>query len=97
MRTLRELQGISENFRHQWSEALRALLIEMKTAVDTARQSSGALLPAICAVFEERYRRVLEAGGKETETTGIPGEQGKRGRKKQSKAKNLLDRCHKHQ
>ena len=94
---LRELQGISENFGHRWSEALRALLIEMKIAVDTARQSGHALLPAIRAAFEERYRSILEAARKETETTGVPGEQGKRGRKKQSKAKNLLDRCHKYQ
>ncbi len=94
---LRELQGISENAGHRRSEALRALLIEMKTAVDTARQNLPALLPAIRAAFEERYRSILEAGGKETETTGVPGEQGKRGRKRQSKAKNLLDRCHKYQ
>ena len=94
---LRELQGISENFGHRWSEALRALLIEMKITVDTARQSGHALLPAIRAAFEERYRSILEAARKETEINGVPWEQGKHGRRKQSKAKNLLDRCHKYQ
>lgn len=69
----------------------------MKTAVDTAKQSGHALLPDIRAACEGRYCRILEAGGKETETTGVPEQQGKRGRKKQSKAKNLLDRCHKYQ
>jgi len=49
--------------------------------------------------FNERYRQVLEAGQVEVEeaTPAVPSTTGKRGRKKQSKAKNLLDRCQRYQ
>ena len=94
---LRELRGISENYRHQWSEALSNLLLDMKTAVDVAKQEGSVLTPERRAAFEERYRRILEAGEEEAKTPGVPEEPGKRGRKKQSKAKNLLDRCRNYQ
>ena len=94
---LRELRGISENYRHQWSEALSNLLLDMKTAVDVAKQEGSVLTPERRAAFEERYRRILEAGEEEAKNPGVPEEPGKRGRKKQSKAKNLLDRCRNYQ
>jgi len=96
-RLLRELQGISENDKHQWSEALGNLLIEITTAADIAKQEGRSLTPEGLATFERQYREILEAGEEETKISEIPEEQGKRGRKKQSKAKNLLDRCHKYQ
>jgi len=96
-RLLRELQGISENDKHQWSEALGNLLIEITTAADIAKQEGRSLTPEGLATFEGQYREILEAGEEETKISEIPEEQGKRGRKKQSKAKNLLDRCHKYQ
>ena len=73
---LRELQGVSENSGHRWSETLRALLIKMNTAVDAAKQSIAALLPGIRAAFGERHHTILEAGRKATETTGVPEDQG---------------------
>jgi len=94
---LRELRGISENYRHRWSEALSNLLIGIKAAVDVAKHEEAVLTPERIAVFEEQYRTILEAGEEETKISETPEEQGKRGRKKQSKAKNLLDRCRKHQ
>ena len=96
-RLLRELQGISENDKHQWSEALGNLLIEITTAADIAKQEGRSLTPEGLATFEGQYREILEAGEEETKISEIPEEQGKRGRKKQSKAKNLLDRCRKYQ
>lgn len=94
---LRELQGISENYRHRWSEALSALLLEIKTAVDVANQEGSVLTPESHAAFEERYRKILDEGEEETKSSEVPEEPGKRGRKKQSKAKNLLDRCRTYQ
>ena len=94
---LREFRGITENFGHQWSGALGNLLIEIKTAADIAKQEGRSLTPEGLATFEGQYREILEAGEEETKISEIPEEQGKRGRKKQSKAKNLLDRCRKYQ
>ncbi len=95
---LRELRGITENFRHQWSEALDDLLNEIKIAVDVEKEKRrGLLTPEAIAAFEERYQEILNAGEEETKTSEPPEEPGKRGKKKQSKAKNLLDRCRKYQ
>jgi transposase/uncharacterized coiled-coil protein SlyX len=95
---MRELQGISENYRHRWSEALRHLLIEIKKAVDVAKQEDTVVLaPERLVDFEERYRKILDEGEEETKASGVPETQGKRGRKKQPRAKNLLDRCRTYQ
>ena len=94
---LRELRGITENFGHHWSGTLGNLLIEIKAAVDAAKQEGRSLTPEKIAAFEEQYLRILEAGKEELEASGFHEMQGKHGRKKQSKAKNLLDRCSKYQ
>jgi len=72
-----------------WSEALSDPLIELKVAVDVAKQEETVLTPERLAAFKEQYRKILEAG-EETKTHGVSEEQGKHGRKKQPKAKNLL-------
>ena len=94
---LRELRGITENFGHHWSGALGNLLSEIKAAVDAAKGEGRVLTPEKIAAFEEQYLRVLEAGKEELEASDLHEVPGKRGRKKQSKAKNLLDRCYKYQ
>ena len=94
---LRELRGISENYGHGWSEALSNLLIEIQVAVDATKEEETVLAPERITAFERQYREILEAGEEETKLSEIPEEQGKHGRKKQSKAKNLLDRCRKYQ
>jgi len=94
---LRELRGISENYNHRWSEALSNLLIEIKAAVDVAKEEETILAPERIAAFEEQYQKILKAAEEETKISETPGGQGKHGRKKQSKAKNLLDRCRKYQ
>ncbi len=63
--------------------------------MDAAQQEETFLTPDGLAAFEERYRRILKEGEEEAKTPGVPEEQAKRGRKKWSKAKNLLDRYHK--
>ncbi len=70
---MRELQGISENYKHRWSEALRHLLIEIKRAVDAAKQEDkDGLMPERRAAFEKRYRTILDEGEEETKTSGVP-------------------------
>ncbi len=92
---LRELKGISENYQHSWSEELHALILEIKREVDSVREHSCSLNPPKIADFEDRYFRILENGLNEIPIPANSDFPGKRGRKKQSKAKNLIDRCKK--
>jgi transposase len=93
---IRELKGISENYGQKWSDQLHDLIYEIKVAVDTTRHTSSSLNHQLRTDFEERYSRILEAGMKENPALPLPEAIAKRGRKKQSKAKNLLDRCQKY-
>ena len=92
---LRELKGISENYQQSWSEDLHALILEIKHEVDSVRAHSCSLNPSKIEDFEERYCRIIEQGLNEIPLPANSDSPGKRGRKKQSKAKNLLDRCKK--
>ena len=89
---IRELTGISENFGQIWSDQMDALTHEIKKAVDSARLYSHSLSLEQITDFETRYARIIELGKQENPVPECVRPVGKRGRKKQSKAKNLLDR-----
>ena len=90
---LRELKGITENYHQKWSEQMYDLIQEIKGAVEAVREHSWALDPQEVTDFQERYRQIIESGMQENPVPESVGTILKRGRKKQSKAKNLLDRC----
>jgi transposase len=90
---LRELKGISENYHQSWSEELHALILEIKGDVDSVPEHSCSLRPHKISDFEDRYFRIIENGLNEIPIPANSDFPGKRGRKKQSKAKNLIDRC----
>lgn len=94
---LRELKGISENYGQKWSEQMHDLIHEMKKAVDTAKDLSHPLRHQQIIDFEKRYGKILETGIQENPMPYPDKHVIRRGRRKQSKAKNLFDRCHKHQ
>ena len=73
------------------------LILEMKTAVDTAQEQSLPLSQQLISDFEARYRHIIVTGILENPAPEPVDHFVKRGRKKQSKAKNLLDRCQKHE
>jgi hypothetical protein len=89
---IRELTGISENFGQNWSEQMNALLLEVKKVVDSARPHSLSLSAEQISDFEARYARIITLGIQENPVPKSSQPAGKRGPKKQSKAKNLLDR-----
>jgi transposase len=93
---LRELAGITENYGQKWSDQLRALILEMRTDVDAVRGTSGSLSREKIVEFELKYSRIVKEGFAENPIPHWSIQPMKRGRKKQSKAKNLLDRCHKY-
>lgn len=93
---LRELAGITENYSQKWSEQLHALILEIKTDVDVVRATLGSLSHEKIVEFEMRYSRIVKEGFAENPVPTVSDMPMKRGRKKQSKARNLLDRCRKY-
>lgn len=93
---LRELTGILEQDKKEWAKEMIELLLEIKKAVDERKEIDDKLDPSQIEIFEARYDQIIEKGLAEDPPPIYQDKPGKRGRKKQSKAKNLLDRLKKH-
>ena len=86
---LRELQRAWEQDNQKWAKDVRKLLLEINTAVDDA----GGKLPTEASLeFRQRYRKRLDEAHKECPPPDESQRNGKRGRLKRSKARNLLER-----
>ena len=93
---LRELIFIEEQYEQAWAEKMSELLVEIKGAVEEAkRQEQVTLTDRQQTDFEARYDQVIAQGLEANPPPPDPPVR-KRGRKKQSKAKNLLDRLQDH-
>jgi transposase len=93
---LRDLVFIEEQYEQDWADGMIKLLVEIKETVEEAKkQEQIVLTDQHRANFETRYDRLVTQG---LEANPPPPEPlvKKRGRKKQSKAKNLLDRLQGH-
>ena len=94
---LRELQFIEERYQQKWAKKMSQLLLDIKQAVEKARDSDQEQLSAARkAQFERRYRKLLAEGLR----ANPPPEKTppkKRGRTRQTPAKNLLDRLDRYQ
>ncbi len=92
---LRELTAVEEHDQHPWATQMKDLLIAIKAHI-TQRQAYGdaQITAAAEEDFLQRYRAILTAGYAATPPPPPPpaGTPKKRGRPKQSAAKNLLDR-----
>jgi hypothetical protein len=93
---LRELIPIIEDDKQIWALNLKDLLVEIKKSVETAKSSASKLDPDAIDAFEDKFNKIIAIGELENPTStpidDISGLLKKRGRKKQSKARNLLDR-----
>ncbi len=92
---LRELTGITELTGQAWPEQLSGLLLEIKKTLLEHQRKGIRLSKDELAAFSKRYDLIIEKGYLENPP---PKEspQKKRGRKKQSKARNLLNRLSEH-
>jgi transposase len=88
---LRELTFLEERYQQGWAKELKALLLEMKGAVEQTRRQGAHQLPtALRQTFVARYEALLAAGL----AANPPPARGprRRGRIKQTPARNLLER-----
>lgn len=95
---LRELTFVEEQFHQDWAARMKGLLLEAKAKVEEARRLECSALPESDVVeIECRYQAILDDGFAANAAPEVAADEPrKRGRKKQSKAKNLLDRLDKH-
>ena len=92
---LRELQFILEQYRQPWAQHMSQLLLDIKAEVDTVSPKHISLPPKRLSHFEQRYDKLIAQGLKANPPPDMPSPK-KRGRKKQSPPKNLLDRLQNH-
>ena len=94
---LRGLIFLQERYPQGWVDALIDLLMEMKEAVDKARAMQICLSVKEVTDFGSRYDRLIEEGlGANPTAEREEGQPKKRGRIKQSPARNLLERLRDH-
>jgi transposase len=96
---LRELIFLVERYQQAWATAKIKLLLEIKLAVEAAKELGlAALSTEQITGFENRYNQIVAEG---LAANPLPerteAQARKRGRAKQSPAKNLLDRLRDHQ
>lgn len=84
---LRELSFLVERHQQSWAKELAELLVTVKAAGDKV----NSLSPSAQADFAARYAAII-AAGLAAQPPPEKSPAGKRGRRKQSQAKNLLDR-----
>lgn len=95
---LRELVFLVEQESQRWAKTMRILLLWAKRRVDEAKRVGKSQLEAkTLRVLEQRYQRILAVGLKLNPPPEGPRPPGKRGRRKQTKARNMLERLQRHQ
>lgn len=92
---LRELQFIVDQYDQSWAFNLGKLLLDIKADVEATSLEQTALSPEIIAGYEKHYDELLQVGFNANPLPEHPPPQ-KKGRKKQTPPKNLLDRLQKY-
>jgi transposase len=92
---LRELRFVVEQYDQTWARDMAQLLLDIKAEVKAAPSDQTSLSPERIAHYEQRCDDLLRQGF-EANPPPDPPPQGRRGRKKQSPARNLLDRLAQH-
>lgn len=95
---LRELAFVEERDRQPWATEMKDLLLTIKGRVEDAKAvGQTSLAAAVRQGFESRYRQILEAGLVQNPLAEGPRGPGQRGPRKQSKARNLVERLSQYQ
>ena len=90
---LRELIFVHEQHQQDWADHMVDCLLEIKAAVEQAKQSADHLEPSQVRHFERHYQKILDEGYAENPLPPLPpGAKKKRGPRKKTKPRNLLER-----
>jgi transposase len=94
---LRELVFIHEQMKQDWAKSMSDLLLEMNKARDEQMKTASSFPEQQLIEWDQRYDNIV-AEGREVNPLIIPAPDApkKRGRKKQTRPQNLLDRFVKH-
>ena len=93
---LRELKGIEECYSQKWAGDMSSLLVDIKEVVDKKKEVADRLDKGRIDGFKKRYDKIIKGGLAENPPAKVRGGPKKRGRIKQSKARNLLCRLKEH-
>jgi len=94
---LRELTFLEERYPQGWETQMKALLLEIKEAVNRRRDQQAELPIELMTVFEQRYDAVIEQGLQANPLFPPPeGQPKKRGRTAKSPPRNLVERLQEH-
>lgn len=93
---LRELTFVHEELDQSWAAKLHQLLLDMNQDVMDHKNRNTNLTPKELARRRRRYRKLLQEG-RDANPLNPPPVVKKRGRKKQTKTQNLLDRLEKYE
>jgi len=95
---LRELIFVHEQFERQdWADRMIDCLLAMKDAVDQAKPTRDPVPAKRLKALEKRYQKIMDAGYARNPLPPLdPNAKKKRGRRKKSKPRNLLERLDKH-
>lgn len=90
---LRELTGVRENEHQRWAQQMQELLLTIKGAVAHQKENAKTHLELEqLREFESQYSRIIALGYEENPVVREENPQGKRGKAKKTKARNLLER-----
>jgi len=89
---LRDLKAAEEFNIQKWAVDMTDLLLEIKKTVDIKKLTTDKLEQNKIDGFKKRYDKIIKAGLGQNPIAKVRDKTKKRGRIKQSKAKNLLDR-----
>ena len=93
---LRELKAVKECYSQKWAGDMSSLLVEIKEAVNKKSEVADKLDKDKIDGFKKRYDKIIKGGLAENPPDRVRDGPKKRGRIKQSKARNLLCRLKEH-
>ncbi len=93
---LRELKFIEEEQKQEWAKHMAGLLLAIKKQADWHEEHKIKLSEVRIKAYERCYNEIIMMGIWHPDNIPKPPEKIKRGQRKQTKAKNLLDRLRFH-